>query len=67
MRKHATQGMTSGALVGAVVSGCGKHIENWERQLNLVDVSDIFYFFFCSGWGKGEAEASGGGGGVDFY
>ena len=27
---------------------------------NFVDVSDIFYFFFCSGEGKGESEAPGG-------
>ena len=33
---------------------------------NLVDVSDIFYFCFCSGRGKGEFEAPGEGG-VGFY
>ena len=31
----------------------------------MADVSDIFYFFFCSGRGKGESEAAGRGG-VDF-
>ena len=30
-------------------------------EINLVDVSDIFYFFFCSGEGKGESEELGGG------
>ena len=32
----------------------------------LVDVSDILYFFVCSGKGKGESDALGGGGGGDF-
>ena len=27
-----------------------------------MDVSDIFYFFFCSGEGKGDSGATGGGG-----
>ena len=31
-----------------------------ESRTNLVDVSDIFYFFLCSGRGKGESEAPGG-------
>ena len=32
----------------------------------LVDVSDFFNFYFCSGRGKGESEAPGEGGGVGF-
>ena len=36
-----------------------------KTKKNLVDVSDIFYFF-CSGRGKGESEAPGGGGGIGF-
>ena len=32
----------------------------------LVDVSDIFYFFFCSGRGKGQSEAAGRGRGRFF-
>ena len=34
-------------------------------NINLVDVSDIFYFF-CLGEGKGESEATEVGGGGDF-
>ena len=33
----------------------------------LVDVSDIYFFFFLLGEGKGEFEAPGEGGGVGFY
>ena len=37
--------------------------QNSPSQINpLVDVSDIFYFFFCLGEGKGESEPPGGGG-----
>ena len=36
------------------------------QKENLVDVSDIFLFFCCSGRGKGESEGPGGGGGTVF-
>ena len=40
---------------------------NLQTVENLVDVSDIFFCFFCLGRGKGESEGAGGGGGSIFY
>ena len=39
----------------------------YSSSFFLVDVSDIFYFFFCLGRGKGESEAKRGGGSIFFY
>ena len=36
-----------------------KKRDSMIARLPLVDVSDMFYFFFCSGRGKGESEAPG--------